>query len=369
MRPAVVLERQATLAIRVLLVGGLFAGGIVAFQALQPIVLPLLFALLFAALLGPIVDLGDRHMRHGLSVALVLVGFLALFIGTLAYIIPTLFSQAADAVVQLEQGIEEIPRVARWIGLDADETQDVLATVADRLQENLGSISGAVSTGAFTIATATVSIGFGMFLSFVLLVYLLIDGRGFWQGAVRLIDADRRHRAQISGVRAWHALVVFVRSQVIVALFDAVGIAIGLVVLGVPLVLPLAVLTFFLCFIPYIGATVSGIIVALVALSTVGPGAMLAIIAIAAGVQFIEGNVLYPLLVGRNLRLHPITVLLAVGVGSALLGVLGAFFATPLLATVAAALGFLPDPMTDETEAPAALLADEQTTSTKLPIE
>lgn len=361
MRPAVVLERNANLALRVLLIGGLVAGAVVAFQILQPILLPLLFALLFTALLAPLVEVCGRHMRHGLSVTLVLTTFLVVVLGTLGYVIPTLFAQASDAVLQLEQGIEEIPRVARGIGLDAEETQNLLATMADRLQENLGSISSAVSTGALTIATATVSIGFGMFLAFVLLVYLLLDGRGFWQGALRLLDAHQRPAALRSGVRAWHALVVFVRSQVIVALIDTIGIAIGLLVLGVPLVLPLAVLTFFLCFIPYVGATVSGIIVALVALSTVGPGAMVAIIVIAGIVQFVEGNVVYPLLVGRSLQLHPITVLLAVGTGAALLGILGAFFATPLLATVAAAGGFLPDPMTDEDQAPAALIADEQT--------
>lgn len=368
MRPALVLERQATLAVRVLIVGALFAAAIVAFRSLQPIVLPFLFALLLSALLAPLVDVLGRHMRHGLAVTVVLTGFLVLLFGTLAYVIPTLFTQASDAVVQLEQGIEKIPEVASTVGLNADETQELLSTMADRLQENLGSISSAVSTGAFTIATLTVSIGFGMFLSLVLLVYMLVDGRGFWDGAVRLLDADRRSGARRSGIRGWHALVVFVRSQVLVALFDAVGIAIGLLALGVPLVLPLAVITFILCFIPYIGATLSGLIVALVALSTVGPGAMIAILIIAGLVQAIEGNVIYPVLVGRTLRLHPITVLLAVGVGSALLGVLGAFFATPILATVAAAAGFLPDPMTDEVEAPAALRADQQT-SVELPVD
>lgn len=359
MRPAVVLERQATLAIRVLLVGALFAAAVVAFRALQTIVLPFLFALIFTALLAPLVQVVGRHVRHGLAVTLVLTGFLAVLFGTLAYVIPTLFSQAADAVVQLERGIEELPELAGAVGLSANETQEYLATLSERLQENLGAISSAVSTGAFTIASVTVAIGFGMFLALVLLVYLLIDGKGFWDGAIRLLDADRREEARLRGLRAWHALVVFVRSQVIVALFDAIGIAIGLWLLGIPLVLPLAVLTFFLCFIPFVGATLSGLIVALVALSSGGPGAMLAILAIAGLVQFVEGNVVYPLLVGRNLRLHPITVLLAVGVGTALLGVLGAFFATPILATVAAAAGFLPDPMTDEVTSPAALRADD----------
>ncbi len=358
MRPAVVLERHASLAIRILIVGLLIVGAVYAFRALASIILPLLFALLLTALLSPVVDRLETHMRRGFAVTVVITLFLVVIFGSLAFIVPALFDQAADAVAQIEEGIAKIPEVAGTIGLNAKETQELLSTTSERIRDNLGGISKAASTSALTIASVTISIAFGAFLTFVLLVYLLIDGRGFWDGGVRLLDADRRQGAHASGVRAWHALRVFIRSQVFVAAFDAVGIALGLLALGVPLVLPLSVLTFILSFIPYIGATISGIVVALVALSTVGPGAMIGILAVAVIVQMFEGQLVYPLLVGRSLRLHPVTVLLAVGAGSAILGVLGAFFATPLLATVAAAAGFLPDPMTDETEAPHTERAD-----------
>jgi len=104
---------------------------------------------------------------------------------------------------------------------------------------------------------------------------------------------------------------------------------------------------------------VSGLLIALVALSTQGVVTMLAIIGVAIAVQMIEGHLVYPLLVGRNLKLHPITVLLAVGTGAALLGILGAFFATPILATVAAAAGLLPDQLDDEERAAAVLEVDQ----------
>lgn len=359
MRPAAVLDRHANLAFRILLVGLLAAGGIYAFQALASIVLPLLFALFLTALLSPIVDSLARHMRRGFAVALVIAAFLVLIFGTLAYVIPALFDQAADAVKQVENGLTKLPEVASTVGLDARETQDLFETVADRLRNNLGGISSAVSSSALTIASATVAAAFGAFLTLVLMVYLLVDGRAFWDGGVRLLDADRRPATQAGGLRAWRALVIFTRSQVAVAAFDAVGIALGLLLIGVPLVLPLAVLTFILSFIPYLGATLSGMIVALVALSTVGVGAMVAVIAVAIFVQFLEGNIFYPLVVGRSLRLHPITVLLAVGVGSALLGILGAFFATPILATVAAAAGLLPDLDADEDTSRVVQEADE----------
>ena len=360
MRPAVVLERQAALAIRILLVGLVVAGSVLAFRALQPIVLPLLFALLLTALLMPIILWLERHgVRHIIAVAAVIIAFVALLFGTVAYVTSPLIDQANEAVHQVERGIDELPELAESIGLDRTQVED-LTDGGGNLGDNLGGGGRAVSSSALSIAGATVSVAFGAFLSLVLLVYLLYDGKGFWNGALRLIDANRRERAEQRGVRSWHALQIFVRSQVIVALIDAIGIAAGLLALGVPLVLPLGVMTFVLSFVPYIGATLSGLVVALVALSTTGPEAMLAILAIAALVQFLESNFVYPLLVGRNLRLHPITVLLAVGIGSSLLGVLGAFFATPILATVAAASGLLPDVMDGEEESPVIVRADAE---------
>ncbi len=366
MRPAVVLERHAALAIRVLLVGLLATGAVYAFRALQSIVLPLLFALFLTALLAPGVDRLERHMRRGFAVSLVMAGFLLFIFSTLAYILPALGGQASDAVQQVQGGLDKLPDVAGSFGLNARETQDLVETLAQRLRDNLGQISTAVSSSALTIAGATISAAFGAFLTFVLLVYLLIDGRGFWNGGIRLIDADRRDGVMAAGLRAWEALVIFTRSQVVVALIDAIGIAIGLFIFGVPLVLPLGVLTFILSFIPYIGATISGLIVALVALSTQGLGAMIGVLGVAVIVQLVEGNLIYPLLVGRRLRLHPITVLLAVGIGSAVLGILGAFFATPVLATVAAAAGLLPDFTSTESEAPLVQQADQAASDASL---
>lgn len=366
-RPTAVLERHATLAFRVLLFGGLAVAVLWAFRALEPIILPLLFALLLSALLAPAVDRLAEHMRRGFAVTLIIVLFLLFIFGTLGYVIPALADQASEAVGQVEAGITKLPNVAGDLGLNADQTQELLSTLSTRLRDNLGGISGAVSAGALSIATTTIAVAFGAFLTFVLLIYLLIDGRGFWAGALRMLSPDRREGAGASGLRAWHALVVFIRSQVIVAAFDAIGIALGLFALGIPLVLPLGVLTFILSFVPYIGATVSGIIVALVALSTVGPGAMIGILAIAVLVQMIEGHLIYPLLVGRSLRLHPITVLLAVGVGSSVLGVLGAFFATPVLATVAAAAGLLPDTIAGEEEAPFLVKVEEEAAAAEHP--
>ncbi|MBO9531990.1 MAG: AI-2E family transporter [Solirubrobacteraceae bacterium] len=348
MQPANMLQRGALISVEFLVIAGALYVGVLGFHALAPILLPLLFALLLTALLAPaVLWLGRHRVPHAAAVILVIAAFLVFVIGGLSWIVPTILDQAGRAASQAQDGLARLPDLLKDLGIRSSDT--VIHDATERAKENLGNIGASISSSAFSVAAASVSVLFGAFLTFVLLTYFLWDGEGFWHGAVRMLAPSRRERVLLGGRRTAHALITFVRSQVVVAAFDAVGIAIGLLILGVPLVLPLAVLTFVLSFIPYVGATLSGLLIALVALSTQGAGAMVGIILIALLVQFVEGHVVYPLLIGRNLKLHPITVLLSVGLGSAALGILGAFFATPLLAGVAAAAGLLPDQI-DEAE-------------------
>jgi predicted PurR-regulated permease PerM len=111
-----------------------------------------------------------------------------------------------------------------------------------------------------------------------------------------------------------------------------VFIALALILIGVPLVLPLAVLTFFGAFFPLVGAITAGTVAALVALVTGGFTDALLVAASALVVQQIEGNVLQPLIMGRQVELHPAVTLLAVTGGGAVAGIVGAFLAVPIAA-------------------------------------
>jgi hypothetical protein len=117
-----------------------------------------------------------------------------------------------------------------------------------------------------------------------------------------------------------------------------VGIGIGLVAVGAPLVLPLAALTFLAAFIPVIGAVVSGAVAVLVVLVTNGLVPALVVLGVVIGVQQLEGNVLQPLLLGRAVKLNGMAVVLAVAVGSVIAGIAGAVLAVPLLAVLNASI-------------------------------
>ncbi|TFC47678.1 AI-2E family transporter [Cryobacterium sp. TMT2-17-1] len=124
----------------------------------------------------------------------------------------------------------------------------------------------------------------------------------------------------------------YVRGTAIIALFDAVLIGVGLAILQVPLALPLAVIVFLTAFIPLIGATVAGILAALVALVANGPLVALIVVAIVIVVNQIEGDLLNPVVMAGALKLHPLVILVALTVGTILGGIAGAVLAVPLVA-------------------------------------
>jgi predicted PurR-regulated permease PerM len=129
-----------------------------------------------------------------------------------------------------------------------------------------------------------------------------------------------------------HTFGSYLRGTALVALVDAVGIGIGLIILQVPLALPLVVLTFVLSFIPIVGAVLAGAIAALVALVALGPVQALIVVGVIVLVQQLESNILQPFRMGRTMRLNAFVVLIALAAGTVLGGILGAILAVPLTA-------------------------------------
>src|SRR3546814_8314103 len=116
-------------------------------------------------------------------------------------------------------------------------------------------------------------------------------------------SSRRRHTrcALVTGVQTCALPICgFIRTQALVSFIDAIFIGIGLVLVGVPLAIPLAVLTFFGGFIPIVGAFVVGAVAVLVALVSVGWNDALIVMLVILAVQQLEGNVLSPWLQSKS---------------------------------------------------------------------
>ncbi|CAA9507482.1 MAG: hypothetical protein AVDCRST_MAG13-2614 [uncultured Solirubrobacteraceae bacterium] len=337
------LGAAATVSLRILLVAAAAALVVYVLVLLRLVVLPVILALLVATVLAPPAGwLRRRGAPAALAALAVMLGALVAFAGVFALVIPTAIAELDDVGATAREGLDE---AVRWLtrgplGLSEAQIDRAIDQGLDRLRGSGEGLAGSAARGALLLAELVT----GVLLAVVLVFFFLKDGRGIWEWVVNRIPARRRPIAHDIGTRAWDVLTAYVRGVAIVALFDAVVIGLALWIIGVPLVIPLAVLTFLGAFVPLAGAVVAGALAALVALVTVGVVPALLVVAAVTIVQQVEGDVLYPLVVGRSLELHPVAILLSLTAGAVLAGIVGALLAVPTAAVAWTAYGCLRPP-------------------------
>lgn len=298
------------------------------FLAVSALSVAVAVAVLLAALLQPVTNF-LRRLRAPAALAafggvLTLIGVIALaillFVGQVA-------GQFADLSSTLSTGLRDIRRAVVDGPLPISERR--LNDLAGAAREQIGR-SADPAAGA---SVALHGVG-GALLAVILLFFLLKDGSRMWASFLRLFPERNRSIVDTAGRTGWWTLSRYVRGTMIVAAVDAVGIGLALLVIGVPLVGPLALLTFLGGFVPILGATAAGAAAALVALVANGPTDALLVLAAVIVVQQLEGNLLEPLIVGQAVKLHPVVVLLAVTAGTLLAGIAGAVVAVPMVAVL-----------------------------------
>ncbi|WP_233625262.1 AI-2E family transporter [Actinoplanes sp. ATCC 53533] len=307
---------------------------------LRVVIIPVVVAILLAALFQPAAAaLARRGTNRSLAAGLVLVAALLLVFGGLSLIVRTFISQIDGLSAQVGDGIDE---VQQWLSRGPLHLTDAqLSQYVERVQQELTQNQGALTSGAVSTAATLGEVVTGFFLVLFTLFFFLRDGGQIWSFLCRLLPREARVPTARAGHYSWHTLVSYVHATVLVAFVDAVGIGIGLFVLRVPLVLPLAALVFLGAFIPVVGATVTGVVAILVALVTNGPVTALIVLAVVIAVQQLEGHVLQPLIMGRAVALHPLAVILAIATGIVVAGIVGGLIAVPLLAVLNTAVRYL----------------------------
>jgi predicted PurR-regulated permease PerM len=304
------------------------------------IVMPVLLALLITTVLAPPANWRRRRgAPPALAAAAVLLGALVL-LGVVVYFLATSITGGVSEIAT--SAVAGLQSIQNWISgpplnIGATQFDALLQQVTQRLQSSVSTIASGVLTGVGTVASLVVT---GL-LALVLAFLFVKDGDRFLPWLNGFIGPRVGGHLSVLLGRVWGTLGGFIRGQVLVSLCDGVFIGIGLLIVGVPLALPLAVLTFFGGFVPIVGALFAGALSVLVALVSNGFTAALIVLGIVLLVQQIEGNVLQPILQGKSLQLHAAVVLLAVTAGGSLYGIPGAFLAVPVTAAAAVVLRYL----------------------------
>ncbi|MGK2932733.1 MAG: AI-2E family transporter [Solirubrobacterales bacterium] len=308
--------------------------------SLRAVVIPIFLALLIATQLSPAVAwLKARRVPPGLAVASVVLASILVFAGVLVGIVGQFIGELDGLGQQISDGTDD---AAAWVAKNSGPLDWSRADVdreIDNLGERLEDSRDSIFRGFLGGASAIAGIGVGALLAFAFLIYMLADGgKSFRWFKARFEDEDLGDALGRVGMRAWDTLTDYVRGVTLVATFDAILIGAVLFLLGVPLAGALTAMVFVFAFIPIIGAWVSGVIATLVTLAGNGFEAAIVVAAVSLAVQQLEALVVAPQVYRRMVRLNPMVTLAAVATGTILAGVLGAFIAVPVTATIWASI-------------------------------
>lgn len=300
--------------------------------ALTFVLMALFIGSVVTALVLPLVNLLGRVMHRWPAVILGLVLSIAVVIGVVAFIVVAFLNNLPELSAQVSNGVNSVQdwlRNGPW-KIDSTQINNAFTTVQQWLKDNAGNLASTALGGLGTIGEALTGLALAMFAA----IFFLYDGRGMWSWVVGAMPVRAQVRIGTSGELAWRTFSAYARGTVLVALSDAILVGIGLSILRVPLSIPLALLVFFGAFIPYIGAPVAMLIAALIALAANGPWSFVAVIVMITIIGQIEGNVLQPMIMSKQVSLHPLVVILSVTMGSVAAGIIGAILAVPVVAVI-----------------------------------
>ena len=302
---------------------------------------PVLASVVLAYLLeGLVVRLERWHVPRLLAVSLVVMGFLLALVLTLFGVVPQLSNQLTQLFQQLPAMISE--GQALLLHLPEQYPGFITEQQVEEIMAGLRKEITGLGQQVFSLSLASV-FNIIAVLVYVILVPVLVFF--FLKDKQRIIDWMTSYLPHERGLstRVWHDVNAqisnYVRGKVWEILIVGAVTYATFSLMGLQYALLLATLVGLSVIIPYIGAAVVTIPIALIAYFQWGWSAQFAYVLIAYGViQALDGNVLVPLLFSEVVDLHPIAIIVAVLVFGGIWGLWGLFFAIPLATLVQAVL-------------------------------
>lgn len=305
----------------------IIAGGL---SALSGILIPLVIAYILGTLLSPAVD-GMRKRGVPTNLATVIGLFIALIVMSfiLAIIVWGFLQQLPTIAEQLTQG---------WVRLlQFGRSLDVDSAVLERVRGEIATYAPYVAQGVLGTLTHTifgiVSLSMGLFFSLFFLFFILRDAHAFPVWFARVTSLDEKLVTEVDALSS-KAMRGYFKGTALTALITAPIFMLPLIFLKVPLILPIFILYFFLSFLPYVGAWLTGAFAILITLSSGGLGAA-SIVALSLLIS--NGTIQSAVsswALGSSLKMHPVMVLLATMIGGTVAGMLGMILGPPLLSAV-----------------------------------
>ncbi|MGB6244264.1 AI-2E family transporter [Gordonia aichiensis] len=306
-----------------------------AVAAVSGILIPLIIAVIVGIVLEP---LAAALQRRGVPSVLATVACLLLALtvvaGTVAIVVVGFLRQWPEIYRQLNLGWASM---MAWLN-DLDADTQWLQHARTAFEEHVPQLG----QGALSAVTSTfyglLSLVMGTFFAVFFLFFVLRDGTRFpaWLARSTAWNTDEVHAvAELTR----QSLRGYFRGTAVTALLTAPIFVIPLLILGVPLVIPIFVLYFFLSFVPFVGAWITGAFAVLIAFGSGGTAA-----AVIVAITFTVSNgtiqsAVSSWALGSSLKIHPVVVLLATMIGGTVAGLIGMVLGAPVTAAVIKSVG------------------------------
>lgn len=312
------LDRLAQWSWRAVAVVAAGAAIITAMLQVPIVTLPAILAAVLAATLRPLLArLRSAGVGPTAAAAIATLGSAAVVGLVVGITLVSISGSADDIVARASEG-------AGKTGLGSTPV-DLVGNVGSTISSNVGLLI----QNLLGVVLAFLMV---MFITF----FLLRDGPRWLQVILaRVPDGRKQPVASIVGNSA-DILSGYMVGTGLISLFAGVTAWLMMVLLGLPLAVPIGVLTFFLSFIPYIGDLIATVLAFLVALAVGSPTVILIMLIYTLVINVVQGNIVAPLVYRRTVSLHPAIVLLSAPAGAAIGGMMGMFLIVPFLGIIAA---------------------------------
>jgi putative heme transporter len=311
-------------------VAAALAGAIWFLSATQTIVMPVLTAGIIASVGGPVVDWRKRHhVPRGAGAAIVLVVIVLIGLAVGVMVLAGIASQADSLATKLQAGANEIESWARDLGVNSNTASEANQHASATVSSGFKLLTEGLTHGIEKLASLAVFLSFTVLSLFFLLKDAPTIGAFVERHLGVPVPLARTILARVSG-----SLRGYFVGVTVVALWSALIVGLGALLLGVPLPGTIAVVTFLGGYVPYLGAWTAGAFAVLIALGDQGSGSALAMAVIVLLANGVLQQMVQPIAYGAALGLHPLAVLIVTIAGGCLFGTIGLVLAAPLVSAV-----------------------------------
>ncbi len=288
-------------------------------QIKEIIILLFLSTILLSALLKPVEWLSNKRIPRVVAVLLVYILVISIIAFVIATIVPALISQSSAFISKLPQIISSIDEFLVFHKIPVENLSQLIARQFQQIAGNVVEISKTIVSSIILVITL-----------FVITFYFLLE----WKKFLRLFASpfSGKQEKLVTNIinKVENGLGKWVRGQLSLSMIVGVLSYAGLLILGIPYALPLALIAGILEIVPIVGPIVSAIPATLVGLS-LSPIAALSTIALFIIVQQLENHIFVPLIMSRVVGLQPPVVIITLLIGAKIGGIGGAFLSVPIV--------------------------------------